>query len=107
MHSFAKLHVHHFECKASILFTDSQVYLSIAMQVHETEWLWHHSWVNWRCWRLKVLKNVLVSALQGIDLGFVSWQKPDVSVSSRSCGIAGRSWSRTKNHMSGSCLSLV
>jgi len=32
----AKLHVHRFECKASILFTDSQVYLFIAMQVHET-----------------------------------------------------------------------
>ena len=30
----AKLHLHRFECKASILFTDSQVYLFIAVQVH-------------------------------------------------------------------------
>ena len=32
----AKLHVHRFQCKAPILFTDSQVYLFIGMQVHET-----------------------------------------------------------------------
>jgi len=29
--------------------------------------------------------------LQGLGLGLVSWQKSDVSVSSRSRGIAGRS----------------
>jgi len=36
MHSFllAKLHVHRFEYKASILFSDSKVYLFIAVQVH-------------------------------------------------------------------------
>ena len=42
--------------------------------------------------RLKVSKNVSVSALQG--LGLVLWQKSNVSVSSRSRGIARRSWSR-------------
>ena len=30
----AKLHLRRFECKASILFTDSQVYLFIPLQVH-------------------------------------------------------------------------
>jgi len=30
------------------------------------------------------LENVSVSALQGLGLGLVSWQKSDVSVSSRS-----------------------
>jgi len=34
----AKLHVHRFECKVSILVTDSQVYFIIAMQVQEAEW---------------------------------------------------------------------
>jgi len=45
-------------------------------------------------YRANTTKNVSVSALQALGLGLVSWQKSDVSVSSRSRGIAGRSWSR-------------
>jgi len=56
-----------------------------------------------QCCRLKVSKNVSVSALQG--LGLVSWQKSDVSVSSR--GIAGRCWSRSRLGQKTECLGLV
>ena len=40
--------------------------------------------------RLKVSKNVSVSALQGLGLGLVSWQKSNVSVSSRSRKLRSR-----------------
>ena len=36
-----------------------------------------------QCGRLKVSRNVSVSALQGLGLGLVSWQKSDVSSQSR------------------------
>jgi len=57
------------------------------------------------CSTSKVSKNVSVSALQG--LGLVSWQKSDVSVSSRYRGIAGRSWSRSRLGPKSECLGLV
>ena len=43
-----------------------------------------------QCCRLKVSKNVSVSALQGLGLGLVSWQISDVSVSSRSRKLRSR-----------------
>ena len=60
-----------------------------------------------QCGRLKVSRNVSVSALQGLGLGLVSWQKSGVSVSSRSRGIAGRSWSRSRLRPKTECLGLV
>jgi len=60
-----------------------------------------------QCGRLKVSKNVSVSALQGLGLGLVSRQISDVSVSSRSRGIAGRSWSRSRLGPKTECLGLV
>jgi len=51
------------------------------------------------------LKNVSVSALQG--LGLVSWQKSDVLVLSRSRGIAGRSWSWSHLRPKNECLGLI
>jgi len=50
-------------------------------------------------------KRLSVSAFQG--LGLVSWQKSDVWVSSRSRGIAGTSWSRSRLGPKTECLSLV
>ena len=60
-----------------------------------------------QCCRLKVSKNVSVSALRGLGLGLVSWQISDVSVSSQSRGIAGRSWSRSRLGPKTECLGLV
>jgi len=57
--------------------------------------------------RLKVSKNVSVSAFQGLGLGLVSWQKSNFSVSSRSRGIAGRSWSRSRLGSKTECLGLI
>jgi len=57
--------------------------------------------------QVEVSKNVSVSALQGLGLGLVSWQISDVSVSSRSRGIAGRSWSRSHLGPKTECLGLV
>ena len=73
----AELHVHHFECKASILLTDSQFTYLLECKCMKLG-------------RLKVSKIITVSALQDLSwaLGLVSWQKSDVSVSSRSRGIA-------------------
>jgi len=53
-----------------------------------------------QCWRLKVSKNVLVSALQDLGLGLVSRQKSDISVSWNSRKVSVSVSSRTKNRMS-------
>jgi len=64
-----------------------------------------HGYCGQTAGRLKVSKNVSVSALQG--LGLVSWQTSNVSVSYRSRGIAGRSWSRSCLGPKTECLDLV
>ena len=59
------------------------------------------------CSTLKVSKNVSVSALQGLGLGLVSWQKSDVSVSWNCRKVLVSVSPRTKNRMSQSRLGLV
>jgi len=78
--------------------------MNIAVAVAVTE-LFVTSWeagspfiVLAQCWRLKVSKNVSVSALQG--LGLVSWQKSGVSVLWNCRKVLVSVSSRTKNRMS-------
>ena len=57
--------------------------------------------------RKNVSKNVSVLVYQGLGLGLVSGRNSNVSVSSRSRGNVGRSWSRSRLGLKTKCLGLV
>jgi len=76
MHSFllhCKIALHHFECKASILFTDSRVYLFTAMQVHETV-SDRYCFISEHCLLYAVARPSVCNARAPYSAGWNFWQ---------------------------------